>query len=410
MNILWLSHLVPYPPKGGVLQRSYNLIKEVSKYHDVVLLGFIQADLVRAMFPSVEAGLKEASSHLQQFCSEVRFVQIPCERTGNGKQALALKSLFSSSPYTINWLKSKEMRSLIKEVSSEKEFDVIHFDTISLSPYINEFPEYPKVLDHHNIESHMMARRAQQEKNLLKKIYFDIESRKLLRYEKDVCHEFNRHITCSVIDSRRLSEIDTSLSIDEIPNGVDISYFYPQKDNEIPGNLLFAGGLSWYPNKDAMLYFANEIWPLLQKDIPGIVMNVVGKLPPQELVKISNEDENFRVHGFVDDVREYLSKATIYVCPIRDGGGTKLKLLDAFAMGKATVAHPMSCEGLDVVDNINVMLASTPMEFVDKIKILHNNAELRKTIGNNARELAVEKYSFTGIGKKLSDIYFELGG
>ena len=409
MNILWLSHLVPYPPKGGVLQRSYNLLKEVSKYHDVVLVGFVQSDLVRAMFPTVESGLKEASRYLQQICSEVRFVQIPCERTRYGKQILALKSLISRSPYTTKWLESHEMHALLDELRLQRKFDVIHFDTISLSPYIKEFPDYPKVLDHHNIESHMMARRSRQERSLIKRIYFGVEARKLLEYEKHICREFNRHITCSSLDSKRLAEIDSSLQIDEIPNGVDVSYFYPQHENETAGHLVFAGGLSWYPNRDAMIYFAQEIWPLLKEHIPGIVMNVVGKSPPKELIKIAQEDTNYRVHGFVDDVRGYLSNATIYVCPIRDGGGTKLKLLDAFAMGKATVAHPVSCEGLDVTDNVNVMLANTPIEFVNKIKILHNNEELRRSIGNNARELVVEKYAFSGIGKKLSDIYLDLG-
>ena len=409
MNILWLSHLVPYPPKGGVLQRSYNLIKEVSKYHDVVLIAFVQTDLIKAMFSTVEYGLKEASSHLQMICSEVKFVQIPCERTHYGKQVLALKSLFSRRPYTINWLESREMHALLDEECVKRKFDVIHFDTISLSPYIREFTDYPKVLDHHNIESHMMARRSRQEKNSLKKIYFGMEAKKLLGYEKHICGEFDQHITCSSLDSSRLAEIDSSLSMVEIPNGVDVDYFNPQHDNERAGQLVFAGGLSWYPNRDAMLYFAHEIWPLLRDQIPGAVMNVVGKSPPKELLKIAQVDANFRVHGFVDDVRDYLSRATIYVCPIRDGGGTKLKLLDAFAMGKATVAHPVSCEGLDVVDNVNVMLADTPVEFANKIKILHENDELRRTIGNNARELVEDRYAFAGIGKKLSDLYLDLG-
>ena len=409
MKILWISHLVPYPPKGGVLQRCYNLIREVAKHHEVILLGFVQTDILKAMFPSVEKGLKEAIEHLGRFCSHVDFVNIPCEKSSNGKQILALKSMLTSDPYTINWLKSKEMLLVIANIKKDYEFDLVHFDTISLAYYLPWFAGIPKVLDHHNIESHMMLRRAEQESNLLKRIYFNFEGNKLRKYEARVCCEFDLHITCSSLDSSRLADIDSSLTIREVPNGVDIDYFYPQSGNEIDRNLVFAGGLGWYPNADAMRYFAAEIWPILKKRVPDIVMNVVGKNPPEMLSKLSEEDSNFRVHGFVDDVREYISRASVYVCPIRDGGGTKLKLLDAFAMGMATVAHPAACEGLDVTEGKNILLASSTEEFYAAIEKLIRDKELRKTIGLNARKLVVEKYSFKTIGKHLSDMYSHMG-
>ena len=409
MNVLWLSHLVPYPPKGGVLQRSYNLLREVSRYHQVTLIGFVQSDLISAMYSDLDVGMHDAVKHLRKFCDDIKFIEIPCEERIHGKKILASKSLFTATPYTINWLKSDRMHAVLRDVKKIKSFDVIHYDTISLSPYLAEFPLSPKVLDHHNIESHMMARRAQHENNIIKKTYFYLESKKLLKYEKAVCNNYDRHITCSELDSDRLKDVDPSLTIDVIPNGVDTNYFSPKLDCCEPGTLIFAGGLSWYPNRDAMLYFARDIWPSLKVHLRGVVMNVVGKSPPSELVKLATIDDNYRVHGFVDDVREYIGRSEIYVCPIRDGGGTKLKILDACAMGKAIVAHPNSCEGLDMKDNVDVMLASTPEEFVEKIVYLHNNKDIRIGLGNNARKLVVDKYSFTGIGKKLSDIYSSIG-
>lgn len=407
MEILWLSHLVPYPPKGGVLQRSYNLVKELCRYHRVTLVCFVQTDLLNAMFDSAQTGLREANDHLTQFCREVHFTPIPCDQTRYGKHLLALRSLFSRYPYTINWLRSREMERTLLEIKTGHSFDLIHFDTISLSPYLDLFADLPRVLDHHNIESHMMSRRSRQERNLLKKVYFGIEGWKLLRYEKNIGRKFRLHITCSELDSMRLARIDPSLRIEVIPNGVDIDYFYPVSYNEADRHLVFAGGLSWYPNADAMLFFAREIWPLLKNMEPDITMHVVGKSPPQELLDLSANDENFLVHGFVDDVREYISRAAVYVCPIRDGGGTRLKLLDAFAMGKATVAHPTACEGLAVTDNRNIMLARTPEEFATKIISLVRNPGLRKSLGANARANAVSNYSFAEIGKRLSDCYFE---
>ncbi len=408
MKILWLSHLVPYPPKGGALQRSYNLVREIAKYHELTLLAFIQVDQLRTMFDTVEAGLAEAKDHLKQYCEQVEFVEIPCERSRYGKHLLALKSLLTRDPYSINWLKSDDTLAAIKSINKQVQFDLVHFDTISLAPYIDEFPDIPRVLGHHNIESHMMLRRAELETNPMKKFYFWQEGEKLRRYEKKVCSAFDLHVTCSQLDSERLAGIVPGLTIHDIPNGVDVEYFYPQPKNEKQKHLIFAGRLSWYPNREAMLFFAREVWPVLKKRDPGIVMNVVGSSPPGELRNLASKDNNFRIHGFVNDVRDYISSASVYVCPIRDGGGTKLKMLDSFAMGMATVAHPIACEGLEAKDGQNVLLANTAVEFSEKIFQLVEDSGLRKNIGLNARNIAVEKYAFTSIGKNLSDLYMQL--
>ena len=408
MKILWLSHVIPYPPKGGVLQRCYNLIKEVSKYHEIQLLSFIQTDILKAMFSSVDKGLSEAKTHLSAFTKYQEYIDIPCERSKYGKELLALTSLITSDPYSINWLKSNKMETSIDRILKESDFDIVHFDTISLAPYASHFPDIPKVMDHHNIESHMMLRRAQQEKNILKKAYYYQEAKKLLTYEKSVCPLFDLHITCSSLDSDRLRDINNSLSIKEVPNGVDVEYFQPMRTNELDNNLIFAGSLNWYPNIDAMLFFADEIWPQLRTENPTVIMNVVGNSPHPRLIELAKSDERFLVHGFVDDVREYISKSSIYVCPIRDGGGTKLKVLDAFAMGMATVAHPVACEGIAVKDGFNVLLAETPSEFVDKINYLLQHPDLRTRIGDNARETALKHYSFEMIGSQLSTYYSRL--
>ena len=408
MRILWLSHLVPYPPKGGVLQRSYNLVRETCKHHDLTLLAFIQSDLIKSRLSAMDTGLAEAHQHLSEFCDQVEFIEIPCENSKYGKHLLALKSLFTIDPYTVNWLKSDLMLSAIRQINNIAQFDLVHFDTISLGSYISEFVDIPKVLDHHNIESHMMLRRAEQEKNLFLRLYYYQEGKKLLHYEKNICPQFDLHLTCSSLDSNHLAKIDSSLAITEIPNGVDINYFYPQLENETTKHLIFAGALNWYPNRDAMLFFAREIWPLLKKKIPDITMNVVGSSPPTELLDLASKDDYFKVHGFVDDVREYISRAAIYVCPIRDGGGTKLKILDAFSMGMATVAHPVACEGIDVSDGENVLLASSAEEFVYKIELLLTETDKRRSIGLKARNLAERKYDFTLIGEKLSDRYLQL--
>lgn len=408
MEILWLSHFVPYPPKGGSLQRSYNLLREIAKRHNVFLLAFVQEDLLRLVFPDIGAGRSEAMRELKRLCKDVRFVDIPCEKKMYGKYQLAFKSIFTSTPYTVNWLRHKVMEKEILSVRAHRNFDIVHFDTISLAPYADLLDEESAVLNHHNIESHMMLRRAENERSWFKKWYFYQEGRKLRRFEQIHCGKFGANFTCSILDSRRLKALDATLRIEEVPNGVDVEYFKPRGEPILPMRLVFAGGLNWYPNREAMRYFAREVWPLTKQKVPGVSIDVIGATPPEDLLALSRSDETFRVHGYVDDVRPYLNQAAIYVCPIRDGGGTKLKLLDAFAMAKPTVAHPVACEGIDVVDGRDVLLASTPEEFASRIGFLCENDTVRQSMGENARRLVVEQYAYSTIGSKLSSIYLSL--
>jgi glycosyltransferase involved in cell wall biosynthesis len=408
MKILWLSHLVPYPPKGGALQRSYYLLREAAKFHDIYLLAFIQHALLRNCFPDPDNGLEIARSKLSEFCVDVEFVPIPCEREWLGKERLMIESLFTSDPYTINWLKAQAMDRAIERLSDRLPFDGIHFDTISLAPYRRYFSQYKTVLTHHNIESHMILRRAENERNWLRKCYLYQEGWKLRQYEQKVCPQFSVNITCSRLDTERLLGLIPELTIAEIPNGVDLEYFKPSHCAEVPDSLVFAGRLDAYPNRKAVLYIAEEIWPLLKQEIPKAVVDIVGANPPSNLVGLAEHENNFRVHGFVEDVRPYLDRASLYVCPIRDGGGTKLKILDALAMEKAIVADPIACEGIDVKDGESVLFASTPQDYVACVKMLLRNPRRRKELGRNGRRLVQEKYAYGDLGRKLAEILGEV--
>ena len=405
MRILWLSHLVPYPPKGGVLQRAYYLLREISKYHDVDLLAFNQPDLIRPLFPSLEKGLKEARQVLQSFCRNVEFFAIPSDKNTLSKYQLALTSLFSKDPYTINWLKSEEYGETLARYIAANNYDLIHFDTISLAPYLKQVKGIAAVLDHHNIESHMLLRRAQNETNPLKKWYFNQEGKRLYKVEENFCSKYKLNITCSKIDRDRLRGIAPESRVEEVANGVDIDYFKPDNSVQQERSLIFIGTLSWYPNIEAVRFIANELWPVLTKEIPGICFDIIGANPPQDIIELSEKDKNFRVHGFVDDIHPFFNKAAVYVCPINDGGGTKLKILDALSMGKAVVAHPIACEGICVTEGEDVLFADNVDRYVEQIKSLIDDEHLRHKLGTAARHLIEKNYSYDAIGKQLSDLY-----
>lgn len=402
MKVLWFSHLVPYPEAGlGVLQRSYHLVRALSRAHEVHLLAFVQRKIIEDLLGDVEEGLKLASEHLGHYCARVQFLPIPADCSRSGRTWVAARSLIGAYPYSIRWLQSDEARRAAANWNASIDFDVVHFDTLGLAPYRKIFTRGAKSLDHHNIESDMMLRRARIEGHRLKRLYFWQEGLRLRGYERRVCPDFDLNITCSVLDTERLKQVAPGIAVTEVPNGVDTEYFRPHGNLERPRSLVFAGNMSWYPNSAAMLFFADRVWPSLKAKVPGVTIDVLGGNPPPRLLALAAQDRDFRVHGFVPDVRPYVGRAAAYVCPIMDGGGTKLKILDALAMGKPIVAHPIACEGIEVQDGRDVIFARTPNEFVKSIAALLENLDLRKELSLNARSLAESSYSYYSIGRRL---------
>lgn len=410
MKVLWLSHLIPYPPKAGVSLRSYHLIKQLAERCELDLLAFNQRDLMGGFYDDIEQGLTEARADMSQFCNILDIVDIPSDKLPQGNKLLALKSLFTRAPYNINWLKSSAFRRALKKALAENQYDLVHLDTISFVAHMDLLAGQNLALDHHNIESHMLLRRAEKEGNRLKAWYFRQEGLRLQRYEERFCPRMQVNITCSQEDSHRLKQIVPGAVTAEIPNGVDIGYFMPQPTTEAtPTRLVFVGTLSWYPNAEAVQYIADN-WRELKQLQPDLSIDIIGAHPPKSIVELSQQDPSFKVHGFVDDIRPFIAQAGIYVCPIMDGGGTKLKLLDAFAMGKAVLAHPIACEGLKVREGENVLLANSDGAFISGIQQLIGDRALRQRLELGARKLAEAEYGYDAIGEKLHGLYEEIAG
>lgn len=405
MKILWLSHLIPYPPKGGVLQRAFHLVREMASRHELDLVAFNQRSLINPLFPANSNPEQIALTELRKYCNLVDIFPIPSEVRPYGKHILALQSLISRDCYNVNWLKSKKFHARVIELTTQKKYDWIHYDTISLAPFLAN-TDSKLCLDHHNIESHMLDRRAENENNLFKKLYFSYEAKRLLAYEKEKCPNFNLNIVCSDIDGARLNELSPQSRVETIPNGVDIDYFSSGASGaeQIPFNFLFVGTLSWYPNADAVKYIARELWPAIAAALPGATIDIVGANPPQEILAVAERDSCFRVRGFVDDVRPYFDRASVFLCPIRDGGGTKLKILDAMAMGKAIVAHPLACEGISVQHGQNVLLGDSTESLVSAAIMASKDSMLRNNLEKEARRLVEQKYAWSAIGDRYAGL------
>jgi glycosyltransferase involved in cell wall biosynthesis len=398
MKVLWVSHFVPYPPKGGAFQRSYNLIRRVGEIHDLHLLALRHKS---GTHPAEET--ERAEHELGRHCVSVQIVD-GTKATSAMWLAKGALRLVTGKPLTVSASDITAMHAMVRKKVASCEFDLVHFDTIGLACYLRDIGHAATVLNHHGAESFMMSRRTARERNLLKRILFWTEGRALRRYEARYCPRFRCNLTVSELDAKLLSDIAPDARFRIVPNGTDVDYFF-RMTPVANRHVIFAGRLDQYSNRDAMLHFCMEVWPLVRERFPGATLEVIGSNPPKELVALSRRDPTIRVRGFVDDLRPYFAAAAVAVCPIRDGGGTRVKILDDLAMGKPTVSTTIGIEGIDVVPERDLLVADSPEEFVAQLTRIFDDQALAARLSENARRVAENVYSWDVVASSLLDAY-----
>jgi len=401
MKILFLSQIVPYPPHGGVLQRGYNIIREISKRNDVYLLAFIHPDVLG------NNGLVEESREvLSAYCRNIEYFELWAKRSNIHKYAGYLWGALSGLPFSVLAHRSEQFRKSISRILASERIDLIHYDTIALAQFRNVGTGIPKILTHHNIESQLMERRSIREENPLARIYTREQARKIRAYELEQCTQFDLNITVSDADAAYLKGNLPSIRTETVPNGVDIEYFKAENGNTPKETaLIYTGGMNMFANKDAVMYFLKDIWPKIRAEIPDVKFYAVGQDPPPELLQVAEKDRAVVITGYVDDIRPYVAQSSVYVVPLRVGGGTRLKILDAMAMRKAIVSTTIGAEGINATDGKNILLADKPGDFAAKTLMLLKSAAKRSILGAEARKLVESEYSWEIIGRKLQTSY-----
>lgn len=399
MRVLFLSQIVPYPPHGGVLQRGYNIVRELGRETRVHLLAFVHPDVL-----PTEAACCDSRVALSKFCEAVEYFSLwPKASPVHRIAGLAVGAL-SSRPFSVLAHRSAAFRRRVAELVATKQFDVIHVDTIALAQFLDERWSIPTVLTHHNIESQLMERRAGAEHGLFARLYLRRETKKLVAYESEMSGTFDVNVFVSQPDEKTLVERVPGLHTVIVPNGVDVEYFTPDQGTDTPA-LIYTGGMNMFANRDAVMFFLAEIWPLIRARVPGVRFFAVGQDPPKDLLALAARDPQVVVTGYVTDVRPLVRDASVYVVPLRVGGGTRLKVLDAMAMGKAMVSTSIGCEGLEVGPNEHLLVADSPGQFAEKTVILLEDRHRRLALGRAARELVERRYSWRTIGGRLLDAY-----
>ena len=399
MNILFISQVVPYPPHGGVLQRGYNLLRQISKRNNVHLLAFIHPDTL----PN-ENSLEEAYRKLGRFCNQVEFFPLWVKKSRAHFLLGTVLGIFSVEPFSVIAHRSKRLETRISEIMKSSKFDLVHFDTVGLAQFGKGHEEVPCLLTHHNIESKLLRRRAEVEKLFPARWYLSRQAEKLQRYENQKAKKFGSNIMVSELDAQEIKLLIPGVKTSVVSNGVDLEYFSPRQENESEA-LIYTGGMNMFANRDAVSFFVKEILPIIRNAIPSVEFYAIGQNPPSHMLEMASKDDRIKVPGYVDDIRPYVNRAQVYVVPLRVGGGTRLKILDAMAMGKAIVSTSVGCEGLDVSPGSNIIVADDPEKFAAKtIEALKDRA-MRAKLGKAARKLVQEKYSWERIGEQLQEVY-----
>jgi glycosyltransferase involved in cell wall biosynthesis len=386
MKILIIDEEFPYPLNNGKRIRSSSLALALARCNDV------------SYFAYGEEGSPGAKYFADQGLSPYAVRPLRREKSGLIFYIRLLANLFSRYPFIITSYYSRRFRRELENVIDQ--YDMVISESISCALFLRDITSMPKIIVAHNIETSIWRRYEENERNLLKKAYISVQRRKIERFERRCLAWCNGVTAVSKEDAAAILRYGVSINVTVIENGVDVGYFEPRPGRENPRLLVFTGSMDWRPNQDALRYYVEDILPLLKGKRPDIKTIFVGRDPPRSL-RALGEANGVVLTGTVEDVRPYIAEATVYIVPLRIGGGSRLKILEAMAMKKTVVSTSIGAEGLDVTDKRNIIICDNAPDFVQSVIACLDNPLLRAEISTNAYNLVHNKYRWQQIGKKL---------
>lgn len=397
MRILWVKAGGLVPPDTGGKIRSYNLLRELARQHSVTFFSFYAAH--------------QNDSHPTLKDLFERVVCVPLALPSPKSRAEMLDygiRLFSPQPYQITKFCRSEVRCQLRALLEQEAYDVIVCDFLSPAGVIPWHSRIPKVLFTHNVEAVIWRRHYEVAANPLWKAISWWEWRKTSAAERRYLRLADRVLTVSENDSDTFATFVDPKKITTIPTGVDVEYFQPHPLEETPESLVFTGSMDWLPNEDAIFYFVESILPLIKQQHPSVSLEVVGRNPSRKLRNFIETEKSVRLTGWVEDIRPFLARGAVCIVPLRIGGGTRLKIFEAMAVGKAVVSTTVGAEGLPVHHGQNILLADTPNDFAASVVSLFRDANQRRRLGSEARNLVEENYSWPKVAENFSRVLQEV--
>jgi polysaccharide biosynthesis protein PslH len=388
------------PPRFGAQARVHGLMTQLARRHE----------LTAVMLVDDAFDAEECRRAMQAYCREVVLVPNPHSCEGLAKRLLQLRSLASTRSFERLRVAVPALQRALDQVLRARRFDVVNLEfsflgrcNLRQAPSGERLP--PLVVDSHNIDYELARQYARAGDSLARRLYAGANWRKLRREELGTYRDADGVYFCSAADERRLVDQVPGVRTAVIPNAADVEYYQPRPtDPPLDGRtVVFFGLLSYVPNVDGVTYFVQDIWPRIAEAHPDARLKIVGGRPPPSLQALAGP--RVKLTGFVPDLRPHLAGAAAVVVPLRLGGGTRLKIVEAMAMGKAIVSTTLGAEGIEAVPGRDLLIEDQPAAFADAVNRLLADPDLTARIGQSARRLAVQRYSWNGAAQALEGFY-----
>lgn len=370
-------------------------------------------DLTAAVLVDDEFDADECRQAMQTYCFEVVMVRNPRGRTGPAKRLLQLRSLASTRSYERLRVTLPSLQRTLDRILRARRFDVVNLELPHLGRYgLRQAPPGQKppslIVDSHDISYDLARQFARTGGNLGRRLYAGANWRKLRREELGTYRDADGVYLCSAADERRLLDQIPGLRTAVIPNAADVEHYRPRATDPPPDGrtVVYFGLLSTIPNVDGVTHFVRNIWPRIAAAHPEARCKIIGGRPPPSLLALAGP--RIELTGFVSDLRSHLAAAAAVVVPLRMGSGTRLKIVEAMAMGKAVVSTTLGAEGIEAVPGRDILIEDRPEAFADAVSRLLLEPDLAACIGRSARQLAVERYAWSRAACALEGFYHRI--
>jgi polysaccharide biosynthesis protein PslH len=398
MRILYIATQYPLPVNNGVKMRVWSLLRAIANTgHEITLATFAE--------PQDADG---TGHELRKVCKDRDLVLRRTESLSGSRNYLGrLAGVLSPSPFTLDRFRSDEMRAMLERRLKSGAFDLALCDniytTINLPP-----TRLPLVLNSHNVEHLILERYAEQESNPLKALYARLEAGKLRRFEAATYKRACMVMVCSSLDAGLIEQLCTGIKTTVAPNVVDVRDYTMAGGDEDPFTLVYQGGMDWFPNRDALEYFVRAIFPLVKREVPAARLIAAGRNPASEFRARFADVPALEFTGTVADLRPTIAKAAVCIVPLRIGSGTRLKIVEAGAMGKAIISTAIGAEGLDFVPGSEILIADDPARFAREVVELLRDPARRKALGEAARKRVLRDFDMTALERSIAAAFESL--
>lgn len=412
-RILILTPQLPIPPQAltgtsqGTTIRNFNLIAGLAQRHTIDLVSFVAAGTSTDAIPA----------ELARCCRRIITLPQPVRTTRQRIRDTFLSPLPDMALRLAIAAMSEQLNRLLSEQGAGA-YDVIQIEGIEMAEYMLEAETRALakdaflVFDNHNAEFVLQRRSFLTDLRRSKRWpaagYSLIQWRKLMGYERRVCRAADQVVAVSEADAVALRRLVPRLHVAVVPNGVDLTFLHPGVVPSLPGiaphALVFTGKMDYRPNVDAVLWFADHVLPLILQQVPDAHFYVVGQQPHERLARLAGQPA-ITLTGRVPDVRPYIAAAAVYVVPLRIGGGTRLKVLEAMAMARPIVSTRLGCDGFAFTDGQEVVFADDPPAFAAAVVALLHDSPRAEALGARARQHVEAELGWDAIVPRLEALY-----